>query len=117
LTRLVGRVPLGELKEKGLVRLEYPPFDVLVAFAEGKVYAIEDACNHAGASLAEGWLEGGCVVCPMHAYVFELATGKLARPRGLCGDQRTYDARIEDDDVAVYDSFALVIDVPTSRVP
>jgi nitrite reductase/ring-hydroxylating ferredoxin subunit len=109
LSRLVGRVPLAELKEKGLVRLDYPPFDVLVAWAEGEPYAIEDACNHAGASLAEGWLEGSCVICPMHAYVFELATGKLVRPRGLCGDQRTYDTRIEGDEVVVYDSFALLI--------
>ena len=39
------------------MRLPYPPFDVLVAWAEEEVFAIEDACNHAGASLAEGWLE------------------------------------------------------------
>jgi nitrite reductase/ring-hydroxylating ferredoxin subunit len=105
-------VSLAEVKEKGLVRLEHPPFDVLVAWADGHVYAIEDACNHAGASLAEGWLEGRCVICPMHAYVFELSTGKLVRPRGLCGDQRTYDARIEGDEVVVYDTFALLISAP-----
>jgi 3-phenylpropionate/trans-cinnamate dioxygenase ferredoxin component len=105
----VGRVALAELKQNGLVRLTYPPFDVLVAWADDEVFAIEDACNHAGASLAEGWLEGACVVCPMHAYVFELRTGKLERPRGLCGDQRTYDIQIEGDDVVVYDSFDLVI--------
>ena len=105
----VGRVSVAELKEKGLVRLSHPPFDVLVAWADGEVFAIEDACNHAGASLAEGWLEGDCVVCPMHAYVFELRTGRLLRPRGLCGDQRTYEAEVEGDEVAVYDTFSLVI--------
>jgi nitrite reductase/ring-hydroxylating ferredoxin subunit len=95
--------------EKKLVRLTYPPFDVLVAWADGEIYAIEDACNHAGASLSEGWLEGRCVVCPMHAYVFELATGHLARPKGLCGDQRTYDVKLEGDDVVIYDTFSLVV--------
>ena len=105
----VGRVPLAELKEKELVRLDYPPFDVLVAWAEGNVYAIEDACNHAGASLAEGWLEGRCVVCPMHAYAFDLVSGALDRPKGLCGDQRTYEARIEGDEVAIYDTFQLAV--------
>ena len=105
----VGRVALAEVKEKRLVRLNYPPFDVLIAWADGDVFAIEDACNHAGASLAEGWLEEDCVVCPMHAYVFELRTGKLARPKGLCGDQRTYEVKIEGDEVAVYDTFSLVI--------
>lgn len=107
--KLVGRIALAELKEKELVRLTYPPFDVLVAWAGGEVYAIEDACNHAGASLAEGWLEGRCVICPMHAYAFDLKTGQLDRPKGLCGDQRTYRVAIEGDDVAVYDTFHLVL--------
>lgn len=105
----VGRVSLAEVKAQGLVRISHPPFDILVAWAEGEVFAIEDACNHAGASLAEGWLEGDCVVCPMHAYVFELRTGKLTRPKGLCGDQRTYTVKIEGDEVAVFDTFQLLI--------
>jgi nitrite reductase/ring-hydroxylating ferredoxin subunit len=107
--KVVGRVKLDEVKEKGLVRLEYPPFDVLVAWAEGRVYAIEDACNHAGASLSEGWLEDACVVCPMHAYVFDLASGKLLRPRGLCSDQRAYTTKVEGDEVVVYDTFSLIV--------
>jgi 3-phenylpropionate/trans-cinnamate dioxygenase ferredoxin component len=102
-------VKLEEVKTHGMVRLSYPPFDVLVAYQEGELFALEDACNHAGASLAEGWLEGKCVVCPMHAYVFELRTGKLSRPKGLCGDQRTYEAVLEGDEVAVYDAFHLAI--------
>jgi 3-phenylpropionate/trans-cinnamate dioxygenase ferredoxin subunit len=105
----VAEVPLAELQQKGLVRLEHPPFDILVAWVDGEVFALEDACNHAGASLAEGWLEDECVVCPMHAYVFELRTGRLARPKGLCGDQRTFDARIEGDQVVVYDTFSLML--------
>jgi nitrite reductase/ring-hydroxylating ferredoxin subunit len=105
----VGRVPLADLKERGMMRIEFPPFDILVAWVDGEVFAIEDACNHAGASLAEGWLEEDCVVCPMHAYVFELRTGRLARPKGLCGDQRTYEAEIESDEVVVYDTFSLII--------
>jgi nitrite reductase/ring-hydroxylating ferredoxin subunit len=107
--KLVGRVKLREVKESGLVRLPHPPFDVLVVWADGEVHALEDACNHAGASLAEGWVEDACVVCPMHGYVFELRTGKLLRPKGLCGDQRTYVTRIEGDEIAVYDDFSLVV--------
>ena len=105
----VGRVPLAELKDRGLVRLAHPPFHVLVVWSEGEVFAMEDTCNHAGASLADGWIEGGCVVCPMHSYAFELRTGKLVRPRGLCDDQRAYEARIEGDEVVVYDTFRLTV--------
>jgi len=105
----VARLKLTELREKGLLRIAHPPFDILVAWSDGEVFAIEDACNHAGASLAEGWIEEDCVICPMHAYVFELRTGRLVRPQGLCGDQRTYDVRIEGDDVVVSDAFHLVL--------
>ena len=107
--KVVGRVGLEDVKAKGTVRLEFPPFDVLVAWVDGEVFAIEDACNHAGASLAEGWLEGDCVVCPMHAYVFELRTGRLLRPRGLCGDQRTFETTVEGEEIVVYDTFTLPI--------
>jgi nitrite reductase/ring-hydroxylating ferredoxin subunit len=107
--RVVGRLKLEDVKAKGTVRLEYPPFDVLVAWVDGSVFAIEDACNHAGASLAEGWLEEKCVVCPMHGYVFDLTDGKLLRPKGLCGDQRTYRATIEGDEVVIHDDFTLVV--------
>jgi nitrite reductase/ring-hydroxylating ferredoxin subunit len=84
-------------------RLDYPPFHVLVTVVDDAPCAIEDACNHAGASLAEGERTGGCVSCPMHGYVFELATGRLVQPRGLCADQRRFVARVEGDDVVVWD--------------
>ena len=102
--RFVGRVPRAELEGGRLVRLPYPPFDVMVTLVNGEPRAIEDACNHAGASLSEGDREGDdCVSCPMHGYVFEITTGRLLRPRGLCDDQRTFVARFEGDDVAVWD--------------
>ena len=107
--KVVGRIKLEEVKEKGLIRTPYPTFDVLLAYAEGEVFAIEDACNHAGASLAEGWLEGQCVACPMHGYVFDLKDGKLLRPRGLCSDQRAYKVRLDGDEVVVEDHFELVV--------
>jgi len=87
-----------------MVRLDDPPFHVLVALVDGRPVAIEDACNHAGASLSEGARQGNCVLCPMHGYIFELSTGKLLQPQGLCGDQRTFIARREGDRVVVWDA-------------
>ena len=84
-------------------RLDWPPFHVLVAIVDGVPCAIEDACNHAGASLAEGDRKGACVSCPMHGYLFDLHTGRLVEPRGLCDDQRVYVARFDGDDVVVWD--------------
>ena len=86
-----------------MVQLPWPPFHVLVALVDGVPLAIEDACNHAGASLAEGELRGGCVACPMHGYRFDLRTGHLVEPRGLCDDQRTFVADVDGSDVVVWD--------------
>ncbi len=90
------------------MQLPWPPFHVLVAMVDGLPYAIEDACNHAGASLAEGELRGRCVACPMHGYRFDLGTGRLVEPKGLCDDQRTFVAHLEGADVVVWDPGAPV---------
>jgi nitrite reductase/ring-hydroxylating ferredoxin subunit len=107
--KLVGKVELEHVKQSGLVRVPYPPYDVVVAWVDGAVYALEDACNHAGASLAEGWIEDKCIGCPMHGYVFSLEDGKLLRPKGLCQDQRTFRVVVEGDSVAIYDDFSIAI--------
>ena len=99
----IGRVPRARLANGAMVRLEYPPFHALVALVDDTPHAIEDACNHAGASLSEGERRGACVMCPMHAYAFDLVTGRLLWPRGLCGDQRRLTALVEGDDVVVWD--------------
>ena len=41
----------------------------------GTYLAIDDFCPHMGASLAEGWLDNGCVSCPWHAWRFQLKDG------------------------------------------
>jgi nitrite reductase/ring-hydroxylating ferredoxin subunit len=105
---LVGRVPRERLAGGALVRLAWPPFHVLVAMVDGAPCAIEDACNHAGASLSEGERQGRCVSCPMHGYVFDLSTGRLVEPRGLCDDQRRLVAQSDGEDVVVWDPGAAV---------
>ena len=109
--KLVGRVPRSALACGEFVRLKWPPFDVVVALVDGSPCALEDACNHAGASLAEGERDetGKCVVCPVHAYVFDLATGACVAPKGLCDDQRHYLARVEGEEIVVYDPLNVVV--------
>ena len=89
--------------------MSYPPFDVCVGLLDGVPFAIEDGCNHAGASLSEGKLDGERLSCPMHGYVFSLRSGRLLAPKGLCDDQRTFRTRIEGNEVVVEDDFELRI--------
>ncbi|HEX6352943.1 bifunctional 3-phenylpropionate/cinnamic acid dioxygenase ferredoxin subunit [Actinophytocola sp.] len=53
---------------------------IAVFNVDGTLYAIDDTCTHQDASLADGWLEGCFVECPLHASCFDLRTGA---PSGL----------------------------------
>ncbi|MFO0556080.1 MAG: Rieske 2Fe-2S domain-containing protein [Polyangiaceae bacterium] len=105
--KVVGRIPEKSLAVGALARLSVPPYDVVIARTEHGVFALDNACNHAGASMADGWIQGACLICPVHQYAFELATGALVRPKGLCAPQRTFTVRREGDDLVVYDPFQL----------
>jgi nitrite reductase/ring-hydroxylating ferredoxin subunit len=42
----------------------------------GKIYALDNICPHLGGSLGRGTLKDNCVICPLHHWAFDLATGK-----------------------------------------
>ena len=42
---------------------------------EGRVYAMEDACPHAGVHLSQGQLDGCVVTCLAHGWMFDIRTG------------------------------------------
>lgn len=52
----------------------------LLRDSDGTVYALNDTCTHAVASLSDGWVEGGSVECPVHASRFCLKNGKVLGP-------------------------------------
>ena len=43
---------------------------------EDQVFAIENRCPHKQGPLSEGIVHGASVTCPLHNWVFDLATGK-----------------------------------------
>ena len=49
--------------------------EVAVFRVDGKLRAIEGKCPHMGASLAGGKLQGNCVACPWHGWVFDTVDG------------------------------------------
>lgn len=42
---------------------------------DGALYATQNSCPHEGGPLAEGLIGAGSVLCPLHAWKFNLATG------------------------------------------
>ena len=73
-------VEIGRLEQVPLrgARCVNTPAGKIAVFrtAENNVYAIENRCPHKGGPLSEGIVHGGSVTCPLHNWVFDLATGE-----------------------------------------
>jgi nitrite reductase/ring-hydroxylating ferredoxin subunit len=66
----------------------------------GTYHAIDDACTHRGASLAEGECDGSEVICPWHGARFDLATGAARTPPAPRG-VNAYKVQVVGDDIQI----------------
>jgi 3-phenylpropionate/trans-cinnamate dioxygenase ferredoxin subunit len=92
----VGDLPAGEAVRVATVD---PPIAVFHT-EDGDFYAVDDTCTHQDASLADGWLEGCTVECPLHASCFDLRTGQPSGPPAT-KPIRTYPVVVEDGVIRV----------------
>jgi 3-phenylpropionate/trans-cinnamate dioxygenase ferredoxin subunit len=51
---------------------------------EGVIHAIDNACPHNGASLANGRLDGRILQCPAHGLRFDLVSGCMVGAPDVC---------------------------------
>ncbi len=73
--------------------------DILVINTDGKFYAINDTCTHAGASLSEGILDECIVTCGWHGAKFDCKTGKLSAFPSKIKDLQSYKIVLESDNI------------------
>jgi len=90
----VDDVPVGQ----GRV-VEAEGKDLALFNVEGTFYAIDNACIHRGGPLGEGDLEGRIVLCPWHAWRWDVATGANANNPAV--KMVCYAVVVEDGDVFV----------------
>jgi len=91
---------VGELSPGDMKMVEVGEAQILVINVDGNIYACDDICSHAYASLSEGDLSGEEVECPLHGSAFNVTTGEALTPPA---DEniRTFEVRIEGQDVLV----------------
>jgi nitrite reductase/ring-hydroxylating ferredoxin subunit len=87
-------VPLGEGRVVDADGKTLALFNV-----EGTFYAIDNACPHRGGPLGEGELEGPVVVCPWHAWRWDVKTGANANNPAV--KMACFPASLEDGSVYV----------------
>ncbi len=48
----------------------------IAVFRQGEaLYALHDLCTHGHARLSEGYVENGCIECPLHQGLFNIRSG------------------------------------------
>jgi len=90
---------LADLPRGSARRLPLDPPVSVFHTDDGGLHAIDDTCTHQDASLADGWLEGCEVECPLHAAIFDLRTGE---PDGMLAREPVRTHRVVVRDGSVY---------------
>lgn len=72
--------------------------DVALYQVNNTVYATDDTCSHADASLCEGEYHGYIVTCPRHGGQFDIRSGQAVKMPAVSPIQ-VFPVRVEDGDV------------------
>lgn len=91
---------LADLPERSCRCVEVAGRRVGLFRLDGEVFAIDDTCTHAEASLCEGEIVGDEVMCPLHFATFNIRTGEATGPPAD-EDLATYAVRVCGDDVEI----------------
>lgn len=65
-----------------------------------EMFALRDVCTHEVAPLSEGFIEDGCVECPLHQGLFDLRTGE-PRKEPCVESVQTFPVRVVDGQVEI----------------
>lgn len=90
---------VDDIQDEEALRLNTQP-PVSVFRSGGEFLCVDDICTHEDFSLAEGWIEGGVVECPLHLARFCLRTGAVLSPPAT-RPLRAHEVRVEGADVYV----------------
>jgi nitrite reductase/ring-hydroxylating ferredoxin subunit len=67
----------SDIGEGKMAHLTVGGKQILIANVAGQYYATDNICNHAGAELHEGELNGKELICPWHSAKWDVTTGNL----------------------------------------
>ena len=96
--RVAGK---SEIAEGACIGVRVKDKDIAVFHLPGGEFrATDNICSHEYALLTDGWMENGCIECPLHAAQFDIRTGK-AMSAPADEDIAVYAVRVDGDDVLV----------------
>ena len=93
-------VAVTDVPEGGTLLVDVAGEPVCLYSLAGRIYATHDTCTHEEASLADGFIEGDCIECPLHQALFDIRTGKVLTPPATA-DLKVYPVRVEGTEISV----------------
>lgn len=89
----------SQIPQDGGLAVEAGGREIGLFIAEGRVFALDPRCPHAGGPLTEGGVKGSLVMCPWHGWEFSVKTGECTFNDSIC--VKTFPVREDGDDVFV----------------
>lgn len=72
---------------------------ICLANLDGEFSALYNVCPHRGGPLGQGRVEGESVICPWHAWTFNLKTGVAETP--VNARAKVFPTKVENGDILV----------------
>ena len=91
---------VDDLGEEEVMAVFVGDEEIALYNVEGDFYATHGVCTHENVGLADGFVEGDLIECPLHSACFEIKTGKAVNPPAEV-DLKTYPVKVEGDTVYV----------------
>ena len=86
--------PAGDLADGDVRGALVKGEKLCIGKAGDRYFAVHDLCPHAAGSLSEGMVDDDQVICPLHAYGFEIDTGHC--PDDPSCSIQAFEVRVED---------------------
>ena len=93
---------LNDLQENVAMKVELNGKDLCVVRQGSEIFAVDDICSHAEASLSEGEVTPGKIECWLHGAEFDLRSGEALTPPAVAPLQ-TYAVKIDGEKVTIAD--------------
>lgn len=88
------------VSEGGALGVEVNGVDVALYRIDGAFYATGNICTHQHAFMSDGYVDDGCIECPLHQALFDIRTGAV-----VDGPAKTplpvYPTRVEGTDLLI----------------
>ena len=90
----------GDVAEGGTLAVDAAGEPVCLFNLAGRIHATHEYCTHEEASLADGYIEGECIECPLHQAQFHIPTGQVRAPPAT-DDLRVFAVKVEGGEIFV----------------